>query len=88
MSTSSESRASRVRSTIRISITRLKLSIDPTAPRPRFPINYKNLDYEIETIICSVIGTDSCTINYKNLDYEIETPYQDLSKHFQTYDQL
>ena len=37
-------------------------------------INYKNLDYEIETDIQRVLYHQSqTTINYKNLDYEIET---------------
>ena len=37
------------RSTIRISITRLKLLNDPSRRRFGIAINYKNLDYEIET---------------------------------------
>ena len=37
-------------------------------------INYKNLDYEIETQShFEVNGSVATTINYKNLDYEIET---------------
>ena len=37
-------------------------------------INYKNLDYEIETCLSNFkIGFSALSINYKNLDYEIET---------------
>ena len=36
-------------------------------------INYKNLDYEIETPIKTSQNISKPTINYKNLDYEIET---------------
>ena len=45
------------RSTIRISITRLKLP-DWTCQKRTgmFAINYKNLDYEIETVECIAIA--------------------------------
>ena len=61
------------RSTIRISITRLKPCNGTPASKIAQTINYKNLDYEIETNLESVsipLG-DLFTINYKNLDYEI-----------------
>ena len=40
------------------------------------PINYKNLDYEIETPMLSRVPRNKTRpINYKNLDYEIETQH-------------
>ena len=42
--------------------------MDDTVPKfPRIAMNYKNLNYEIET------HRADCTMNYKNLNYEIET---------------
>ena len=41
-------------------------------------INYKNLDYEIETHRCHSPRSDNRPINYKNLDYEIETFHEFL----------
>ena len=62
------------RSTIRISITRLKQRCYCVALRPWYPINYKNLDYAIETkVVMGYTDNHKGTINYKNLDYEIET---------------
>ena len=44
------------------------------------PINYKNLDYEIETEYVIPVGNpETLTINYKNLDYEIETMFKQHS---------
>ena len=41
---------------------------EPTA------MNYKNLNYEIETRLSSAWHpSDEATMNYKNLNYEIET---------------
>ena len=37
------------------------------------PMNYKNLNYEIETCMDSSSGNELLTMNYKNLNYEIET---------------
>ena len=64
----------RLRSTIRISITRLKrIGIVPDIVAS-ISINYKNLDYEIETTSLPRSGhLLALPINYKNLDYEIET---------------
>ena len=36
-------------------------------------MNYKNLNYEIETTNLHRTGASSFTMNYKNLNYEIET---------------
>ena len=39
-------------------------------------MNYKNLNYEIETgVICAAVPTPArrVAMNYKNLNYEIET---------------
>ena len=68
------------RSTIRISITRLKLVQWAGIHVSVRSINHKNLDYEIETCHHRSKGTrHRIAINHKNLDYEIETSvYGDL----------
>ena len=74
MSTTRSDRSSYPRSTIRISITRLKPPRTASSASALSAINHKNLDYEIETKehrwICRAIAK---AINHKNLDYEIET---------------
>ena len=41
-------------------------------------MNYKNLNYEIETLGVEDLIIDlPFTMNYKNLNYEIETPNHD-----------
>ena len=72
-----------LRSTIRISITRLKHEINKSLAARIAAINDKNLDYEIETKDF-LVGCGACdTINDKNLDYEIETQVPwDQTVHF------
>ena len=44
-------------------------------------MNYKNLNYEIETISAPVHDHQQVTMNYKNLNYEIETSDTTLGLH-------
>ena len=46
-------------------------------------MNYKNLNYEIETTCFSLARSlDAFAMNYKNLNYEIETISNKLSEAF------